>query len=84
MTSSKLVKLFRMINSLDKKNLSFFLKLSPYQNFVLSRLVNKKPLSAQDILNSPIRLSKAQKYRYIKDLIKKQFIKKKYNEYFIS
>jgi len=84
MTSSKLVKLFRMINSLDKKNLSFFLKLSPYQNFVLSRLVNKKPLSAKDILNSPLRLSKAQKYRHIKDLIKKQFIKKKYNEYLIS
>ena len=84
MTSSKLVKLFRMINSLDKKNLTSFLKLSPYQNFVLSRLVNKKPLSAKDILNSPLRLSKAQKYRYIKDLIKKQFIKKKYNEYFIS
>ena len=84
MTSSKLKKLFIAINKLDKKNLSLFLCLSTYQCFVVSRLVGKKKLSAKEILNSPIRLSKAQKYRYIKDLLNKNLIKKKYNQYFIK
>ena len=84
MTSSKLKKLFVAINKLDKKNLHLFLHLSTYQCFVISRLVSKKTLSAQEVLNSPLRLSKAQKYRYIKDLLKKNFIKKKYNQYTIK
>ena len=84
MTSSKLKKLFVIINKLDKKNLHLFLHLSTYQCFVISRLVSKKTLSAQEVLNSPLRLSKAQKYRYIKDLLKKNFIKKKYNQYTIK
>jgi len=84
MTTSKLKKLFIIINKLDKKNLLLFLHLSNYQCFVISRLVSKKTLSASELLNSPIRLSKAQKYRYIKDLLKKNFIKKKYNQYTIK
>ena len=84
MTSSKLKKLFIAINKLDKKSLSLFLRLSAYQSFVISRLTSKKTLSAKEVLNSPLRLSKAQKYRYIKDLLKKNFIKKNYNSYFIK
>ena len=84
MTSSKLKKLFVIINKLDKKNLHLFLHLSTYQCFVISRLVSKKTLSAQEVLSSPLRLSKAQKYRYIKDLLNKNFIKKTYNQYFIK
>ena len=84
MTSSKLKKLFVIINKLDKKNLHLFLHLSTYQCFVISRLVSKKTLSAKEVLNSPLRLSKAQKYRYIKDLLNKNFIKKTYNQYFIK
>ena len=84
MTSSKLKKLFVIINKLDKKNLHLFLHLSTYQCFVISRLMSKKILSAQEILNSPLRLSKAQKYRYIRDLLNKKLIKKTFNQYSIK
>ena len=84
MTSFKLKKLFVTINKLDKKNLHLFLHLSTYQCFVISRLVSNKTLSAQEVLSSPVRLSKAQKYRYIRDLLKKNLIKKTYNQYFIK
>ena len=84
MTLSKLKKLFGTINQLDKRNLHLFLHLSTYQCFVISKLVSNKTLSAKEVLNSPLRLSKAQKYRYIKDLLKKNFIKKKYNQYTIK
>ena len=72
--TSKLKNLFVIINKLDKKSLSLFLRLSAYQSFVISRLMSKKTLSAKEVLNSPLRLSKAQKYRYIRDLLKKNFI----------
>ena len=82
--TSKLKKLFVIINKLDKKNLSLFLRLSAYQSFVISRLISKKTLSAKEVLNTPLRLSKAQKYRYIRDLLNKNFIKKTYNQYSIK
>ena len=84
MASSKLKKLFKTINKLDKKSLHSFLHLSAYQCFVVSRLVSNKTLSAKEVLNSPLILSKAQKYRYIRDLLKKNFIKKTYNQYSIK
>ena len=80
----KLKNLFVIINKLDKKNLSLFLRLSAYQSFVISRLISKKTLSAKEVLNTPLRLSKAQKYRYIRDLLNKNFIKKTYNQYSIK
>ena len=82
--TSKLKNLFVIINKLDKKSLSLFLRLFAYQSFVISRLMSKKTLSAKEVLNSPLRLSKAQKYRYIRDLLKKNFIKKTYNQYSIK
>ena len=82
--TSKLKNLFVIINKLDKKSLSLFLRLSAYQSFVISRLTSKKILSAKEVLSSPLRLSKAQKYRYIRDLIKKNLIKKRYNQYSIK
>ena len=82
--TSKLKNLFVIINKLDKKNLSIFLRLSAYQSFVISRLISKKILSAKEVLSSPLRLSKAQKYRYLRDLIKKNLIKKRYNQYSIK
>tara|TARA_B100000989_G_scaffold262673_1_gene214239 strand:- start:1541 stop:1792 length:252 start_codon:yes stop_codon:yes gene_type:complete len=82
--TSKLKKLFKSLNKLDKKNLTLFLHLSAYQCFVISRLSSNKNLSAKEILSSPLRLSKAQKYRYIRDLLKKNFIKKTYNRYSIK
>ena len=82
--TSKLKKLFVIINKLDKKNLSLFLRLSSYQSFVISRLMSKKTLSAKEVLSSPLRLSKAQKYRYIRDLLNKNLIKKTYNQYSIK
>ena len=82
--TSKLKNLFVTINKLDKKNLSLFLRLSAYQSFVISRLISKKTLSAKEVLNTPLRLSKAQKYRYIRDLLNKNFIKKTYNKYSIK
>ena len=82
--TSKLKNLFVTINKLDKKNLSLFLRLSAYQSFVISRLISKKILSAKEVLSSPLRLSKAQKYRYIRDLLNKNLIKKTYNQYSIK
>ena len=84
MTASKIKKLIVNINKLDKMILHLFLHNSTYQCFGISRLVSKRALSAQEVLNSPLRLSKAQKYRYIRNLLNKNLIKKKYNKKIIS
>ena len=64
---------------LDKKSL---LKINTYQLEVLSKINKKKEVMTSDILKSQTRNSKAQKYRYLKQLIDLGLCKKKHNLYF--
>ena len=54
--------------SVDKKNL---LDLNTYQLEIMSKIVKKSKVTSSEILNSQTNYSKAQKYRYIKELINK-------------
>jgi predicted transcriptional regulator len=64
---------------LDKKNL---LKINTYQLEVLSKINKKKEVITSDLLKSQTSYSKAQKYRYLKQLIDLGLCKKKHNLYF--
>ena len=64
---------------LDKKSL---LKINTYQLEVLSKIYKKKVVITSDLLKSQTSYSKAQKYRYLKQLVKLRLCKKKHNLYF--
>ena len=64
---------------LDKKNL---LKINTYQLEVLSKINKKKEVTTSDLLKSLTSYSKAQKYRYLKQLVDLGLCKKKHNLYF--
>ena len=64
---------------LDKKNL---LKINTYQLEVLSKINKKKEVITSDLLKYQTSYSKAQKYRYLKQLIDLGLCKKKHNLYF--
>ena len=64
---------------LDKKNL---LKINTYQLEVLSKINKKKEVITSDLLKSQTSYSKAQKYRYLKQLVDLGLCKKKHNLYF--
>ena len=64
---------------LDKKSL---LKINTYQLEVLSKINKKKEVITSDLLKSQTRYSKAQKYRYLKQLVDLGLCKKKHNLYF--
>ena len=66
---------FRMI----KKSL---LKINTYQLEVLSKIYKKKEIMTTELLKSQTSYSKAQKYRYLKQLISLGLCKKKHNLYF--
>ena len=64
---------------LDKKNL---LKINTYQLEVLSKINKKKEVMTSDLLKSQTSYSKAQKYRYLKQLVALGLCRKKHNLYF--
>lgn len=73
------------INDLGPEEIKLYFSLNSYQLESLAKLSkSKKPLNAQELLNSKVKLSKAQKYRYIQRLLKKNLIKKKYNQYYLK
>ena len=81
MLVKNLKSLLNQIVKLDPKDLSLFLTFNPYQVEVLAKLNQKLNLSAQDLLKSKLKLSKAQKYRYIQKLIDKKLVEKSFNCY---
>ena len=73
--------ILNLINKLEPKELHLYFSLNPYQMEILAKLNKERNLNAQSLLKSQIKLSKAQKYRYINKLILKKFISKSYNCY---
>jgi len=69
------------VNDLNTKELNIFFSLSSYQIEVLAKLEKRQNCEAKDLLVSKIKLSKAQKYRYIQNLCNKNLIKKSFNCY---
>ena len=65
--------------TLDKKSL---LKINTYQLEVLSKIYKKREVVTADLLKSQTSYYKAQKYRYLKQLILLGLCKKKHNLYF--
>lgn len=73
------------INDLGPEEIKLYFSLNSYQLELLAKLYkSKKSLNAQELLNSKVKLSKAQKYRYIQRLLKKNLIKKNYNQYYLK
>jgi predicted transcriptional regulator len=64
--------------TLDKKSLL----INTYQLEVLSKIYKKREVVTADLLKSQTSYSKAQKYRYLKQLILLGLCKKKHNLYF--
>ena len=81
MVVKNLKSVLNQIVRLESKDLALFLTFTPYQVEVLAKLNQKRNLSAKDLLKSKLKLSKAQKYRYIQKLINKQLIQKSFNCY---
>ena len=81
MVNKNLKSLLSQLVKLESKDLTLFLTFTPYQVEVLAKLNQKRNLSAKDLLKSKLKLSKAQKYRYIQKLINKQLIQKSFNCY---
>lgn len=75
----KVLKEIDKLPSLDKK---IFHKLNTFQLEALSKIVFKKYIGTSELLNSKSTLSKAQKYRYLKDLTDKGFCKRKHNLFY--
>ncbi|MDC1154939.1 hypothetical protein OAT07_01800 [Candidatus Pelagibacter sp.] len=65
--------------SIDKKT---FHNLNTFQLEVLSKIITRKKVVTSALLKSHSKLSKAQKYRYLKELVNKGFCKKKHNVFF--
>ena len=73
------------INDLGPEEIKLYFSLNSYQLELLAKLSkSKKSLNAQELLNSKVKLSRAQKYRSIQKLLKKNLIKKNYNEYYLK
>ena len=74
--------ILREINKLPSLDRDTFHKLNSFQLEALSKIVFKKQVSSSVLLKSSSSLSKAQKYRYLKDLVDKGFCKRKHNLFF--
>ena len=73
--------ILNLINKLEPKELHLFFSINPYQMEILAKLNKERNLNAQSLLKSQIKFSKAQKYRYINELISKKLISKSFNCY---
>ena len=74
--------ILREINKLPTLDRDTFHKLNSFQLEALSKIVFKKQVNSSVLLKSSSSLSKAQKYRYLKDLVDKGFCKRKHNLFY--
>lgn len=79
--NKNLKSILNLINKLEPKELHLFFSINPYQMEILAKLNKERNLNAQSLLKSQIKFSKAQKYRYINELISKKLISKSFNCY---
>ena len=76
------LRVLREINKLPSLDRNTFLKLNSFQLEALSKIVFKKKIKSSALLDSQSPLSKAQKYRYLKELVDKGLCKKKHNLFY--
>tara|TARA_S200000501_G_scaffold151057_1_gene142487 strand:+ start:384 stop:635 length:252 start_codon:yes stop_codon:yes gene_type:complete len=76
------LRVLREINKLPSLDRNTFLKLNSFQLEALSKIVFKKKIKSSALLSSQSPLSKAQKYRYLKELVDKGLCKKKHNLFY--
>ena len=76
--------LLSKISKLTGSDLKVFLELVPFQLSILSLLTKKNKTTSEDILKIEADLSKAQKYRYLKNLLIRKLIQKDKRFYFIN
>ena len=75
----KLVKVLGEISKLPSIDKKLILDLNTFQLEVLSKITKEKKICTSDLLKSESSYSKAQKYRYLKDLVEKKLCKKEFN-----
>ena len=76
--------LLSKISKLTGSDLKVFLELVPFQLSILSLLAKKNKTTSEDILKIEADLSKAQKYRYLKNLLNRKLIQKDKRFYSIN
>ena len=76
------LRVLREISKLPSLDRNTFLKLNSFQLEALSKIVFKKKIKSSALLDSQSPLSKAQKYRYLKELVDKGLCKKKHNLFY--
>ena len=82
--NKKIIKICDMIYKLPKALQIDFCELNLFQIQKIISLSKSSPQSSEEILNTKLKISNAQKYRYLKKLVSLKFISKKHNEYFIN
>ena len=76
--------LLNKISKLKGSDLKVFLELVPFQLSILSLLSKEKKSTSEDIFKIEADLSKAQKYRYLKNLLNRKLIQKDKRFYSIN
>ena len=76
--------LLSKISKLKGLDLKVLLELVPFQLSILSLLAKKNKTTSEDILKIEADLSKAQKYRYLKNLLIRKLIQKDKRFYSIN
>ena len=76
--------LLSKISKLKGSDLKVLLELVPFQLSILSLLAKKNKTTSEDILKIGADLSKAQKYRYLKNLLIRKLIQKDKRFYSIN
>ena len=82
--NNKIMKICEMILKLPKDSQINFCELNLFQIQKIISLRKLSPQSADEMLNTNLKISNAQKYRYLKKLISLKFISKKHNQYSIN
>mgnify|MGYP006093228265 CR=1 FL=1 len=80
--NKKLDKICMLLDKLPKGLKEDFCNLNYFQIDKIISLKKISPQSAKKILKIDSKVSKAQKYRYLKELVDLKFIKKKHNHYY--
>ena len=82
--NKKIITICEMILRLPKASQINFCELNLFQIQKIISLRKSSPQSADEMLNTNLNISNAQKYRYLKRLVSLKFILKKHNQYIIN
>ena len=82
--NKKVMKICEMILKLPKASQINLCELNLFQIQKIISLRKSSPQSADEMLSTNLKISKAQKYRYLKRLLFLKFISKKHNQYILN